>query len=115
MRSALVLNRLGFGALVAWVAKMARISTLRAILLCISTGLQSTKRERAIALAMRRVLAQAGDPDAFIEAAPETQPYRNKSAIGRLLDSLSMRIEDWQASSSCYLVRVSQQEAQDRR
>ena len=115
MRSALVLNRLGFGALVAWVAKMARISTFRAVLLCISTGLKSTKRERAIALAMRRVLAQSGDPDAFIEAAPETQPYRDKSAIGRLLDSLSMRIEDWQASSSCYLVRVSQQEAQDRR
>ena len=115
MRSALVLNRLGFGALVAWVAKMARISTFQAVLLCISTGLKSTKRERAIALAMRRVLAQAGDPDAFIEAAPETQPYRDKSAIGRLLDSLSMRIEDWQASSSCYLVRVSQQEAQDRR
>ena len=115
MRSALVLNRLGFGALVAWVAKMARISTFQAVLLCISTGLKSTKRERAIALAMRRVLAQAGDPDAFIEAAPETQPYRDKSAIGRLLDSLSMRIEDWQASSSCYLVRVSQQEAWDRR
>ena len=115
MRSALVLNRLGFGALVAWVAKMARISTFQAVLLCISTGLKSTKQERAIALAMRQVLAQAGDPDAFIEAAPETQPYRDKSAIGRLLDSLSMRIEDWQASSSCYLVRVSQQEAQDRR
>ena len=111
MRSALVLNRLGFGALVAWVAKMAGISTFQAVLLCISTGLKSTQRERAIALAMRRVIAQAGDPDAFIEAAPETQPYRDKPAIGRLLDSLSMRVEDWQASSSCHLVRVSQQEA----
>ena len=64
---------------------------------------------------MRRVLAQAGDPDAFIGAAPETQAYRDKSAIGRLLDSLSMRIEDWRVSSSCYLVRVSRQEAQDSR
>ncbi len=115
MRSALVLNRLGYGALVAWVAKMAGISTFQAVLLCISTGLGSTKRERAIALAMRRVIAQAGDPDAFIEAAPETQPYRDKPAIGRLLDSLSMRIEDWQASSSCHLVRVARQEAWDRR
>ena len=113
-RSALAVHRLGFGALVGWVAKMASISTFEAVLLCISTGLKSTKQERAIALAMRRVVAQAGDPDAFIEAAPETQPYRDKSAIARLLDSLSMRIEDWQASSSCYLVRVSRQAAEDR-
>ena len=114
MRSALAVHRLGFGALVGWVAKMARISTFQAVRLCISTGLKSTRQERAIALAMRRVVAQAGDPDAFIEAAPETQPYRDKSAIARLLDSLSMRIEDWQASSSCYLVRVSRQAAEDR-
>ncbi|WP_419857355.1 class I SAM-dependent methyltransferase [Candidatus Palauibacter irciniicola] len=107
MRSALALHRLGFGAMVAWVAKMARISTFQAVLLCIGTGLGSTKQERAIALAMRRLIAQSGDPEAFIEAAPETQPYRDKSAITHLLDSLSMRIEDWQASSSCYLVRVS--------
>lgn len=111
VRSALALHRLGFGALVAWVAKIAKISIFQAVLLCISTGLQSTKQERAMALAMRRVLAQAGDSDAFIEAAPKTQPYRDKSAIGRLLDSLSMQIEDWQVSSSCYLVRVSSQEA----
>ena len=111
MRSALTLHRLGFGAMVAWVARMAGISTFRAVLLCIRTGLESTKQERAAALAMRRLVAQSGDPDAFTQAAPETQPYRDKSAITHLLDSLSMRIEDWQASSSCYLVRVSHQEA----
>lgn len=81
----------------------------RAILLCISTGLRSTKQERAVALATRNVLARAGDPDAPIEAAPETQPYRDKPAIRRLLDSLPKRIEDWQPSGSCHLVRVSQQ------
>ena len=102
-------HRLGFGALVAWVAKMARVSAYRAVLLCISTGLRSTKQERAVALATRKVLARAGDPDALIEAAPETQLYRDEPAIGRLLDSLSMRIEDWQASGSCHLVRVSRQ------
>ena len=107
MRSAMVLSRLGFGALVAWVAKTAGISTFQAVLLCIKTGLGSTKTERAVALAIRRVLAQVGDPDAFIEATPETQPYRDKPAIRRLFDSLSMRIEDWQSSSSCHLVRVS--------
>ena len=112
MRSALTLHRYGFGAMVAWVAKMAGISTLQAVRLCIGTGLGSTKQERAAALAMRRLIAQSGDPDAFIEAAPETQPYRDKSAIARLLDSLSIRIDDWQASRSCHLVRVSQQEAQ---
>lgn len=111
MRSSLTLHRLGFGGMVAWVAKMARISTFQAVLLCIRTGLGSTKQERAAALAMRRVIAQSGDPDAFIEAAPETQPYRDKSAITRLLDSVSIRIDDWQASSSCHLVRVSQQGA----
>ena len=57
MRSAMVLSRLGFGGLAAWVAKMAGISTFQAVLLCISTGLGSTKRERAIALTLRRVLA----------------------------------------------------------
>ncbi|MCZ0935802.1 MAG: class I SAM-dependent methyltransferase [Gemmatimonadetes bacterium] len=111
MRSALTLHRLGFGAMVARVAKMARISTFRAVLLCIRTGLESTKRDRTTALAMRRLIAQSGDPDAFIEAAPETQPYRDKSAIAHLLDSLSIRIDDWRASSSCYLVRVSHPEA----
>ncbi|MDE2982464.1 MAG: class I SAM-dependent methyltransferase [Gemmatimonadota bacterium] len=110
-RSALVLHRLGFGAMVARVAKTAGISPLRATLLCIRTGLESTKQERRIALAMRRVFAQAADPDAFIAGMPETQPYRDRSAIECLFDSLSMRIGNWQASSSCYLVRVSRQEA----
>lgn len=113
-RSALMLHRLGFRALVVRVAKTAGISTLRAALLCIGTGLQSTKQERRMALAMRRVFAQTEDPDAFIEAMPTIQPYRDKSAITRLFDNLSMRVEDWQASGSCYLVRVSRQEAQDR-
>jgi len=54
---------------------MAGISTFQAVLLCVSTGLRSTQRERAVALAMRPVIAQARDPDAFIEAAPETQPF----------------------------------------
>lgn len=111
MRSALGLHRLGFRALVAWVAKTARISTFQAVRLCINSGLGSTKQERAIAITMRRVVAKSRDPVAFIEAAPETQPYRDKSAIERLLDSLSMRIEDWHTSTSCHLVRVSQQEA----
>ena len=90
----------------AWVAKTAGISTLQAALLCIRTGLESTGQERGVALAMRRVFAQTGDPDALIETMPETQPYRDRSAIRRLFDGLSMRIEDWQASRSCYLVRV---------
>ena len=105
-RSALVLHRLGFGSLVARVAKTAGISTLRATLLCIRTGLESTGQERRVALTMRRVFAQTRDPDAFIAAMPETQPYRDRSAIERLLDGVSMRIEDWKASGSCYLVRV---------
>ena len=93
---------------------MVGISAYQAALLCVRTGLESTRQERRVALAMRRVFAQAADPDAFIAAMPETQPYRDRSAIERLFDSLSMRIGDWQASSSCYLVRVSRQEAQDR-
>ncbi len=105
-RAALALHRLGFRALVARVARTAGISTFQAALLCIRTGLECTRQERRVALAMRRVFAQTGDPVAFIAAMPETQPYRDRSAIERLLDGLSMRIEDWQASSSCYLVRV---------
>ena len=111
VRSALALHRLGVGALVRWVAKMAGISTFQAVRVCISTGLQSMKRERAMALVMRRVLAQAGDPDAFIEAVPETQAYREESAIGHLLDSLSMQIEDCQVPSCYCQVRVSRPEA----
>ena len=114
VRSALALHRLGFGALVAWVAKTARVSVVRAILLCIGTGLRSTKQERAVALATRKVIAQAGDSAALVEAAPETQPYRDKPTIGRLLEGLSRRIEDWQTSGSCHLVRVSRQQARRR-
>lgn len=113
-RSALVLHRLGLRALVARVAKTVGLSTFQAALLCIRTGLESTRQERRVALAMRRVFARTRDPDAFIEAMPETQPYRDRSAIAHLFDSLSMRIEDWTASSSCYLIRVSQQEPKDR-
>ena len=110
VRSALAMHRLGFGALVAWVAKTAGVSVFRALLLCIGAGLRSTKQERAAALATRRMIAQAGDSAALIEAAPETQPYRDKPVIGRLLEGLSVRIEDWQTSGSCHLVRVSRQE-----
>lgn len=107
VRSALALHRLGFGALVVWVAKTAGVSMFRALLLCIGTGLRSTTQERAAALATRRVIAQAGDSAALIEAAPETQPYRDMPAIGRLLEGLSMGIEDWQTSSSCQYARTT--------
>ena len=94
---------------VPWTGQGAEINPLPNV--CISTGLRSTRQERAAALATRKVIAQAEDSAALIEAAPETQPYRDKPAIGRLLEGLSIRIEDWQTSGSCHLVRVSRQGA----
>ena len=90
-RSALVLHRLGFRALVARVAKTAGIGTFRAALLCLRTGLESTKQERRIALAMRRVFAQAGDPDAFIDGdagdSAVSGQVGNRTPVRRLFDA----------------------------
>ena len=109
MRSAMVLSRLGFGALVAWVAKTAGISTFQAVLLCISTALGSTKRERAVASRFGGCSLRPGIPTPSSKRRRRRSRTATRTAIGRLFDSLSMRIEDWQTSSSCHLVRVSRQ------
>ena len=106
LRSSLTIHRLSPAASISWVAARLQVSPLRAALLLMTTWLRSTRQEKRAALGMRKVFTRVDDPGSMIDAAPDTQPYRDTSAISDLFDRLSIRIGDHQACSGCYLVRL---------
>lgn len=113
MRSAMVLSRLGFGALVAWVAKTAGISTFQAVLLCISTALGSTQRERAVGLAIRRVLAQAGDPDAFYPRSTHNRFLVANRSVGAIMSASGFLLRNLPHSVSIATIRLPPRRGQE--
>ncbi len=57
-------------------------------------------------LKMQRIIRGIANPQAFIEAAPETQPYRNEAEIKRLFDRLNIPIGELRTLATCWIVSV---------
>jgi ubiquinone/menaquinone biosynthesis C-methylase UbiE len=91
---------------VAWVAKNAGLSHFRAATLLLRTWAGSTMQEKRLTFRMQRMFRKMDDAAALINAAPETQPYRNEAEIRKLFNRLEIPVTQIEAFASCYMVRV---------
>jgi ubiquinone/menaquinone biosynthesis C-methylase UbiE len=92
--------------MVRWLAKRAQISWLGAAGLLVQLAVSGTLREKSTSLKMQRIIRGMQNPQAFIQAAPETQPYRDEAEIRRLFQRLSIPLEDLRTLATGWIARV---------
>ena len=92
--------------MIRWVGTRARIGWLRAFVLMLRMAVSGTLREKATALKMKRIIRGMENPRAFIEAAPETQPYRNEAEIRKLFERLSLPIHELRTLATCWVAQI---------
>jgi SAM-dependent methyltransferase len=90
----------------AWVAKKAKVGYTRAAVLSLRSGALSTLQEKRMAFNMQRIFSNKDYATSLINAAPETQPYRNEAEIENLFKRLAIPIKKFDVFSSCHLVQI---------
>lgn len=91
--------------MVRWVKKAARTNFLGAAALMLRLAMLGTFREKTTTMKMQRIFRRMENPEAFIQAAPEYQPYRNEAEIRRLFDRLAIPIAELRTFATCWIVR----------
>jgi SAM-dependent methyltransferase len=92
--------------MVRWLAERAHTSRLRAAGLMLRLAVSGTLREKATSLKMQRIIRGMQNPAAFIQAAPETQPYRNEAEIRRLFDRQAIPIQELRTMATCWIAEI---------
>lgn len=92
--------------MIRWLGQRARLGWLAAAALMMRLALSGTFREKMTSLKMQRIIRSMANPRTFIQAAPETQPYRNEAEIKRLFDRLDISIHELRPLATCWIVRV---------
>ncbi len=89
-----------------WAAKKAKVSYLRAAIWSLRSWAFSSWQEKRNAFHMQKIFARANMGEAWIQAAPEKQPYRNEAEIRNLFGRLAIPIKHLRAFSHCYIVQI---------
>jgi ubiquinone/menaquinone biosynthesis C-methylase UbiE len=89
-----------------WAAKKARVSYLRAVIWSLRSWAFSSWQEKRNAFHMQKIFAQANIGEAWIQAAPGKQPYRNEAEIRNLFGRLAIPIKHLGAFGHCYIVQI---------
>ena len=90
----------------AWAAKKGKVSCLRAALWSLRSWAFSSWQEKRNVFHMQKIFAQANIGEAWIQAAPEKQPYRNEAEIRNLFGRLAIPIKHLRAFGHCYIVQI---------
>jgi len=102
----LALYRLNPIQTIAWAAKKADAGYIHATGLLLRSWAFSTTKEKLAAFRMHKIFRNLEHADALIDAAPESQPYRNEREIRNLFTRLAIPIRALKASSSCVIVQI---------
>lgn len=89
-----------------WTAQNAGVGLLGAMGLMARLAAFGTLREKVATLKMQAIVRKMRDPHAFIQAASETQPYRNEAEITRLFGRLGIPIQQLRSLATCWVARV---------
>jgi SAM-dependent methyltransferase len=89
-----------------WVMQSAGTGWLGAAGLMFRLAAFGTIREKATTLKMQKIVRKMENPQAFIQAASETQPYRNEAEIRRLFDRLCIPIQRLRTLEPCWIAQV---------
>lgn len=92
--------------MIRWLAERARIGWWAAAALMLRLALSGTLREKMTSLKMQRIIRRMQNPRSFVQAAPETQPYRDEAEIRRLFDSLQIPIRELRTLTTCWIAQV---------
>lgn len=92
--------------MIRWLGKRARINWLRATALLLRMMASGTLREKATSLKMQQIVRGMEDPQAFIQATPETLPYRNEAEIQRLFNRLAIPLKELRTLATCWIVQI---------
>ncbi|HKQ37650.1 MAG TPA: class I SAM-dependent methyltransferase [Verrucomicrobiae bacterium] len=92
--------------MIRWVEKHGRTRWLGAAALVFRWAVFGPVREKATTLKMQRIVRRMDDPQAFIQAAPQTQPYRNEAEIRRLFSRLAIRIKELRTFATCWIAQI---------
>ena len=90
----------------AWVAKRTGRGTLHATALMLRMLLSTTIQEKMVAFKMQKVFRRMDDPKSLLDAAPQSQPYRNEAEIRRLFDRLQISLQGLERFATCYIARI---------
>ena len=89
-----------------WVREHARTSRWGAAALLLQMAISGTLREKVTTLKMQRIIRGMENPQAFIQAAPEIQPYRNEAEIRRLFQRLNVSIKELRTLATCWVAQI---------
>ena len=91
---------------ISWVAERSRVSYAGAVRLALRSFAFSSWQEKRNAFHMQKVFGKANHADTLIQAAPESQTYRNEVEIKNLFTRLGIPIRQLTTSGSCHMVRI---------
>ena len=90
----------------AWAAKRTGRSSLGAAAWMLRLSLSATMQEKMLPFKMQKVFRRLDDPKLLLDAAPQSQPYRNETEIRRLFDRLKIPLQGLERFASCYIARI---------
>jgi hypothetical protein len=94
-----------------WVAKHAGTSWLGAMAVLLRLTALGSLREKTMTFKMQKIFRDMKEPDALIQSAPEAQPYRNKTEIGKLFERLAVPLHEIRTFPSCWIVEIASTKA----
>ena len=92
--------------MIRWTMKNARTGWLGTTALILRLAVSGTLREKTTTLRMQRIVRRMENPQTFIQAAPETQPYRDEAEIRKLFVRINIPIQEFQSLATCWIARV---------
>lgn len=105
-RECLRMNRLTPAQMVAWVANRTGRGYLATAGMLLRLTARCSLKEKRLTFAMQKFFRNMQDPEALINTASETVPYRNEAEIRNLFTRLAIPIKQFQTFISCFMVRI---------
>jgi len=105
-RECLRMNRLTPPQRVAWVANRTGRGYLAATGTMLWLAARCSLKEKRMTFAMQKMFRNLQDPEALINTASETVPYRNEAEIRNLFARLAIPIRQLQTFGSCFMVQI---------
>jgi ubiquinone/menaquinone biosynthesis C-methylase UbiE len=102
----LELYRLRPAQTLKWAAKRAKVSYVRAAIWLLRSWAFSSWQEKRNTFQMQKLFAQENIGEAWIQAAPEKQAYRNEAEIRNLFGRLGISIKHLAVFGHCYIAQI---------
>jgi hypothetical protein len=92
--------------MIGWVARRTQGSRLSAAVLLLRMSVLSTTREKLTTFKLQRIFRNRDAANSLIQAASETQPYRNESEIRRLFNRLDIPLKRIRPFPTCWIAEI---------